>query len=1136
MNDTSQENPKESTKEYKNTQCNPDLDSTQNFKSCFSISMQYDPMNSSLDNLSDNSDDNYNKSLRQYSSEKNLERIPEIFESYCNTSNDLNQKVLQENKSEISEKSNLNNLDIPQMTFEFSNQDNPYSNPVTFEQTPQETPNPDDELINRSNYIPQKNVKNNASNSTFSDNVFELKSEIITNEHSKREINFHVGQDPARSLKFTRNNSGLIKESVLLRQSSFSEKNTVFNNIMNENTFLSTKTLDQLKPENISEKPSAQEITPMKEIESKLCNQTKVVEIKSQHITEDEFLTCKDDTATCFYTCPLSAKSISNQSQNSGKHILKNLEKNFNDEDLNNLFSEMFNNNDIKNINDSEKYNSFAKKNGKNYDTCPDLMAEIYFENDPKDISEILYNKIDFNNDLEKKRSEKVIKQNTEESNIYFETCHDYNKENIGTSQQYNTNPVGKKLVLDQQDESYINLSVQKPSTFIIPSTNNTLFKQKAPNVIKVDKNFDTTLDRNIIEQNKVQTTHQKGKEYFENGSLKYEGYYLAMDGLFSKEGQGTLFYESGNMKFKGVFSKNQYNEKGIEYYEEGGVRYIGYYNKGKKDGHGIEYYESGSIKYKGFFDQNKYNGFGVQFFESGNKKLECEFVNGVAFSSGEKGGVAYFENSGSILYKGEILNGMRNNKGTEYYENGVLKYFGTYSKDKKHGEGKLFNMNGVLVYKGELQDDLKHGFGMAYDQVSGHKIYEGQQSKDKRNGFGIMYYPNGNKTYEGQWLDEKFEGNGIIFDKISGKKIKSGNFINGIINGQGKEYDEKGNVKFVGKFELGIKTGFGAEYKVISDKSKNKSKLVKTYEGYFIEGKKHGKGIKYNDEGLKIYEGELVNEKFHGKGIQYDVIRNDSEHLTIENYEKLTSKPGKVVKVYEGYFKENFREGPGKSYHKNLENNMEYEGYWLKNLFHGAGTKFYSNGFKEYEGYFTAGMTCKQGVKFYTTGSFKYDGYTHNNEREKTGIYYYENGFKLYDGSWRSDKRHGFGKAYYSSVRNAIMYEGNWAEDFADGFGVKRFENGCIYYKGTWKKGKKQGYAKECFHLENCKDKQGKDVVSIKYNGEFVNGQKIGWGTVWHQNGKQKRIIHNENNDKILRFVTIPLYDSYGNISYTTQ
>ena len=187
-----------------------------------------------------------------------------------------------------------------------------------------------------------------------------------------------------------------------------------------------------------------------------------------------------------------------------------------------------------------------------------------------------------------------------------------------------------------------------------------------------------------------------------------------------------------------------------------------------------------------------------------------------------------------------------------------------------------------------------------------------------------------------------------------------------------------------------------------------------------------------------------------------------------------------------------------------------------------------------EYEGYFSNGMTCKQGVKFYASGSIKFDGYTNSNLREKFGIYYYENGFRLYEGHWKNDKRHGFGKAYYSSIKGAIMYDGNWVEDFADGFGIKRFENGCVYYMGNWKKGKKNGYARECYHLEDFVDTKGKDLVSIKYNGNFVNGQKIGWGTVWHQNGKQRRLVKNQSEDKILRFVTIPVYDAYGNLSYT--
>ena len=54
------------------------------------------------------------------------------------------------------------------------------------------------------------------------------------------------------------------------------------------------------------------------------------------------------------------------------------------------------------------------------------------------------------------------------------------------------------------------------------------------------------------------------------------------------------------------------------------------------------------------------------------------------------------------ILFEGEYLNGKRNRKGKEYYNNGVLLFEGEYLNGKKNGKGKEYNYNGKLKFEGE--------------------------------------------------------------------------------------------------------------------------------------------------------------------------------------------------------------------------------------------------------------------------------------------------------------------------------------------------------------------------------------------------------------------------------------------------
>merc|ERR1712146_354827 len=43
-----------------------------------------------------------------------------------------------------------------------------------------------------------------------------------------------------------------------------------------------------------------------------------------------------------------------------------------------------------------------------------------------------------------------------------------------------------------------------------------------------------------------------------------------------------------------------------------------------------------------------------------------------------------------------------------------------------------------------------------------------------------------------------------------------------------------------------------------------------KLYEGDYSEGKWHGKGIEYHENGKKMYEVDYSEDKWHGKGIEY--------------------------------------------------------------------------------------------------------------------------------------------------------------------------------------------------------------------------------------------------------------------------
>ena len=79
----------------------------------------------------------------------------------------------------------------------------------------------------------------------------------------------------------------------------------------------------------------------------------------------------------------------------------------------------------------------------------------------------------------------------------------------------------------------------------------------------------------------------------------------------------------------------------------------------------------------------------------------------------------------------------------------------------------------------------------------------------------------------------------------------------------QGKNitiYEENLNISYIGDISNFTYNGKGKKYK----------DLYLFYEGGYLEGKRHGKGIIYYSNGKACYEGNFKNDEFFGEGIKY--------------------------------------------------------------------------------------------------------------------------------------------------------------------------------------------------------------------------------------------------------------------------
>ena len=119
----------------------------------------------------------------------------------------------------------------------------------------------------------------------------------------------------------------------------------------------------------------------------------------------------------------------------------------------------------------------------------------------------------------------------------------------------------------------------------------------------------------------------------------------------------------------------------------------------------------------------------------------------------------ALLNKENSTGYKGEMVNGVREGKGTYTFSNGDI-YEGYWKNNKMEGKG-VYNFKDGDKYDGDWVGGKKEGQG-TYCFSDGAK-YEGNFVQGKMEGKGVFSYKNGDK-YDGDWKDNKREGNGIYY------------------------------------------------------------------------------------------------------------------------------------------------------------------------------------------------------------------------------------------------------------------------------------------------------------------------------------------------------------------------------------
>ena len=188
-----------------------------------------------------------------------------------------------------------------------------------------------------------------------------------------------------------------------------------------------------------------------------------------------------------------------------------------------------------------------------------------------------------------------------------------------------------------------------------------------------------------------------KGKEYDEEGLLRYEGDFV--DG--QRSGDGTL-YEGGVLVYQGQFSGGQINGTGVAY-EDGVKYYQGTFVDGLYEGEGTAYYPDGTRSYVGSFAAGLYEGEGTQYDQEGRMCYQGSFAEGLYEGSG-----TIYRSDGDQI-RAEFSAG-KTTGAIQWYQEGKLWYDGGADDLTPDGYGTLYAESGKAVYAGEFDQGTLDG------------------------------------------------------------------------------------------------------------------------------------------------------------------------------------------------------------------------------------------------------------------------------------------------------------------------------------------------------------------------------------------------------------------------------------------
>lgn len=276
---------------------------------------------------------------------------------------------------------------------------------------------------------------------------------------------------------------------------------------------------------------------------------------------------------------------------------------------------------------------------------------------------------------------------------------------------------------------------------------------------------------------------------YSKTGELLYKG--ALKNGEYS--GKGTL-YQNGVKIYEGGFVGGKKSGLG-RIYRDNLCEYMGSFENDKRSGFGISY-QNNEILYSGFWLDDKYNGNGVLHDNYNNLDYAGSFADGkmngrinvicdkhlvkeCLYESSNCTYMREYDESGSVIYEGSVVDHAREGMGCSYTKYGEKLFEGIF----KYGEPyKAMRVIPKKLEELEFCDKLKDTPYNNYkkppvfvsEQFLDKGIYSGSLEDGKPCGNGTMLYTD--HRYTGEFKNGKPCGSGVLYFG-DGKEI-SGEFF----------------------------------------------------------------------------------------------------------------------------------------------------------------------------------------------------------------------------------------------------------------------------------------------------------------------------------------------------------------------